>query len=89
MNFEIISIYIVIINLAGFFSMVIDKKRAINKKYRISEKNLFLIAILGGSLGSILGMNLIHHKTKHWYFKFGIPLILLLQIFILFYLFLK
>lgn len=89
MNFEIISIYIVIINLAGFFSMVIDKKRAINKKYRISEKNLFLIAILGGSLGSILAMNLIHHKTKHWYFKFGIPLILLLQIFILFYLFLK
>lgn len=73
---------IVIINLLGYTSMWVDKKRAIKGKYRISEKSLFAIALLGGSLGSILGMNQFRHKTKHWYFKYGMPLILVIQIII-------
>lgn len=71
---------LVIMNLIGYMSMWSDKRRAIKKQYRISEKTLFTIALLGGSLGSILGMNQFRHKTKHWYFKYGMPLILIMQI---------
>ncbi len=63
--------------------MFLDKRKAKNHKWRISEKNIFLIALLGGSLGCLLGMNIFRHKTKHWYFKFGLPSILLLQIIII------
>lgn len=73
-------IYLFLINLCGFFSMGIDKWKARKGKWRIPEKTLFLFAILGGSIGSLLGMHLFHHKTKHWYFRFGIPAILLIQI---------
>jgi uncharacterized membrane protein YsdA (DUF1294 family) len=63
----------------------VDKKRAKNGKWRIKEKTLFLVAIIGGSAGSVLGMNIFHHKTKHRVFAIGMPLILILQtIFILF-----
>lgn len=71
---------LVIMNLIGYMSMWSDKRRAIKNKYRISEKTLFTIALLGGSLGSILGMKQFRHKTKHWYFKYGMPLILIMQI---------
>ncbi|MBU3804876.1 MAG: DUF1294 domain-containing protein [Candidatus Cellulosilyticum pullistercoris] len=70
-------------NLIGYISMWSDKRRAITGKYRISEKTLFSIALLGGSLGSILGMNQFRHKTKHWYFKYGMPLILIIQVILL------
>ena len=73
-------IYLLIINLIGFFAMLIDKHKAKKDKWRIPEKTLFLFALLGGSLGTTLGMNTFRHKTKHWYFKFGMPLILILQI---------
>lgn len=76
--------FLVIINLLGYISMWSDKRRAIKGKYRISEKALFTIAILGGSLGSILGMNQFRHKTKHWYFKYGMPLIFVIQIVIIY-----
>lgn len=74
---------LVVMNLIGYISMWSDKRRAITGKYRISEKTLFSIALLGGSLGSILGMNQFRHKTKHWYFKYGMPLILMIQIILL------
>lgn len=80
-----IIVYIVMINLIGFLSMGIDKRRAIKKKYRISERCLFSIAMIGGSLGSILGMKKFHHKTKHWYFKYGMPSIFVLQILVIWY----
>ena len=64
--------------------MYIDKHKAINKKYRISEKNLFLICLMGGSLGLLTGMYKFHHKTKHNKFVYGIPLILILNIIISF-----
>ena len=73
-------IYLIGINLAGFIIMGVDKKRAIRGAWRISEASLFLTAILGGSLGGILGMQHFRHKTKHWYFKYGMPAILVVQI---------
>lgn len=76
----ILSVYLILINIAGFLSMGLDKYFAKNHMYRISEKSLFLTAILGGSAGSVLGMHLFRHKTKHWYFLVFMPLILLIQI---------
>ena len=73
-------IYLVVINLIGFVIMFIDKKRAIKKKYRIPENNLFLVALIGGSLGTTLGMEMFRHKTRHWYFKWGMPLLLVIQL---------
>ena len=73
-------IYLIGINLAGFIIMGVDKKRAIRGAWRISEASLFLTAILGGSRGCILGMQHFRHKTKHWYFKYGMPAILVVQI---------
>lgn len=74
--------YLFIVNLLGFLAMFIDKQKARHHQWRIPEKTLFLLAFLGGSLGTTLGMNLFRHKTKHWYFKFGMPLILICQIFL-------
>ncbi len=72
-------IYLLIINLAGFILMGIDKARAKRHAWRIPEKTLFLTSILGGSIGTWAGMYLFHHKTKHWYFVVGMPLILVIQ----------
>lgn len=73
-------IYLLVINIAGFLSMMFDKIRAKKNTWRIRERTLFLLAILGGSIGSLAGMYLFRHKTKHWYFVLGMPLILILQI---------
>ena len=73
-------IYLLIINLFAFILFKVDKTRAREHRWRISEKALFLSAILGGSIGAILGMFVFHHKTKHWYFRYGLPLILILQV---------
>ncbi len=72
--------YLVLINLIGFISMGVDKRRAVRHDWRTPERMLFLIAIIGGSLGSILGMQAFRHKTKHKRFVFGMPLILILQV---------
>jgi len=68
--------------------MFLDKQKAKNHKWRIPENTLMLVAIIGGSIGSIIGMQTFRHKTKHIKFKFGIPIILILQV-ILFFLFLN
>ena len=72
--------YLAAINLVTFLVYGIDKLRAKRGAWRIPEKTLFLLPILGGSVGAIAGMKVFHHKTKHWYFKYGLPLILILQI---------
>ena len=72
--------YLLIINLLGFLFMGADKHRAKKQQYRIPEKTLFLVAFLGGSLGTTAGMHLFRHKTKHWYFRIGMPAILLLHL---------
>lgn len=68
------------INLLGFVFMYIDKKRAINHKYRIKEATLWQIAIFGGAIGSGFGMKLFRHKTKHKLFLIGIPLLAIIHI---------
>ena len=79
-------IYLLLINLFGFFAMGIDKYKAKKNRWRIPESMLFLLAFLWGSLGTTLGMKVFRHKTKHWYFKFGMPAILILQIALFVYL---
>lgn len=79
--------YALIINLAGFLSMGIDKKKAKNREWRIPESTLFVIAAIGGSIGSITGMYVFRHKTKHKSFVIGMPAILLVQIILLMLLF--
>ena len=79
----ILAIYLVIINIIAFALMGIDKKRARNKEWRISEAALFITALLFGSLGSNIGMRVFHHKTKHWYFVIFMPLIMVVQVVIL------
>ncbi len=71
----IILIYLALANLGGFVIMGADKKRAKQGRYRVPEKVLFLVALLGGCFGTTLGMNYFRHKTKHWYFFVGMPLI--------------
>ena len=78
-------IYLAIINLLGFFAMFLDKQKAKKDKWRIPEKTLFWLAVIGGSLGTTLGMHMFRHKTKHWYFKFGMPFILIVQIILMIY----
>lgn len=76
----ILFVYLFLMNLIGFLSMLIDKRRARKNDWRIRERTLFLLAILGGSIGSLSGMYVFRHKTRHWYFVLGMPLILILQI---------
>ncbi len=78
--------YLVIINLISFIAMGADKRSAVRNERRIPERTLFLIAIIGGSLGSILGMKAFRHKTRHKRFVIGMPLILFVQAVMAFYL---
>ena len=73
-------IYLAVVNLAAFALMGVDKRRAERGAWRIPERTLFLPAILGGSPGAILGMQMFRHKTRHRQFAVGIPLILLVQL---------
>ena len=76
--------YLLVMNLITFFVFGIDKWKAKRKRThestrRVPEKTLFLLPLLGGSVGALLGMKVFRHKTKHWYFVWGIPIILLAQ----------
>ena len=75
--------YLIFINIIGILSMYLDKYFAKNNMYRISENSLFSIAIIGGSIGSIIGMYRFRHKTKHKKFTVGLPIILFMQVFLL------
>lgn len=75
-----LGICLLILNVFGFIQFGVDKKRAQKRKWRISEASLFATALLGGSIGCIVGMKVFRHKTKHKSFIIGMPLILLLQI---------
>ena len=73
-------IWILAWNLLSFILMGVDKWRAICGMWRVRERTLFLTALLGGSLGALLGMKLFHHKTQTPFFQFGIPILLVIQI---------
>ena len=73
-------IYLAAMNVVTFFLYGIDKLKAKHSKWRVSEAVLIWMAVLGGSVGAWLGMKAWHHKTQHKKFKYGLPIILILQI---------
>ena len=76
----IAAVAIVVMNIIAFAFMAEDKKRAKKGAWRIKEKTLFLVTGLFGGLGGTLGMFLLRHKTKHWYFRLGFPAMLVAQV---------
>ena len=76
-------IYLAALNLLAFALFGIDKKRAREHAWRISEAALFVSALVGGSAGAVIGMYFWHHKTRKWYFRYGLPIILAAQLVIL------
>lgn len=72
-------LYILIMNIAGLAVMGTDKSRAMRHAWRIPETTIFLVSLLGGSLGTWAGMYLFRHKTKHWYFVVGMPVIFIIH----------
>ncbi|MBP5513179.1 MAG: DUF1294 domain-containing protein [Bacteroidaceae bacterium] len=72
-------IFILVMSVITFFVFGWDKWKAKNDKWRTPESTLFLLAIFGGSIGALLGMQVWRHKTQHWSFRLGIPIILILQ----------
>lgn len=77
-------IYLLIINIIAFLAMYIDKRKARYGKWRIPEQTLFILALIGGSIGAIVGMYTFRHKTKKLRFSIGFPVILILQIVLIF-----
>lgn len=75
--------YLLAINLLAFMMFFTDKAKARKAKWRISEKSLLMVSLLGGSLGAFIGMKFFRHKTKHKLFTIGLPLILLVQVIVL------
>lgn len=73
-------LYLLIVNAAGFLSMLVDKLKAKKNLWRIPESTLLTIALIGGSVGSLVGMYTVRHKTKHLKFTIGVPLILVVQV---------
>ena len=80
MILKIICAWILVWSVVAFIAMGADKRRAQKGAWRVKEATLFLFALLGGALGATLGMHVFRHKTKHWYFRWGFPLILLVQL---------
>ena len=74
-----------VVNIVAFLFMGIDKWKAAHNRWRIGEGTLFLVALVGGALGGTLGMWLFHHKTRHWYFAWGFPLLAVAQLMALIY----
>lgn len=83
---KLFAIYLVVMNVLGVAVMWSDKRRARLHRWRIPEKVLFGVSLLGGSAGTWAGMYLFRHKTKHWYFVVGMPLILVCQAALVIYL---
>ena len=77
---EALLYYLIAVNVVTFLVYGIDKWKAKHGSWRISEATLLLLAIIGGSIGALLGMKVWHHKTQHKKFKYGLPLILMAQI---------
>ncbi len=76
---KLLAIYYLLINIIAFFMYGNDKQRAKNHAWRISERNLLGIAVLGGALGAFLGMRIFHHKTKHFIFGLLVPICVLVH----------
>lgn len=79
-HWQILLLWAALLSLADFILMGADKRRAGRGAWRVPEKSFFLLALLGGAPGAIAGMWTFRHKTRHWYFKYGLPAILIAQI---------
>lgn len=77
---EILSLYLLVMNALGLLLMIRDKQQAIKRGRRIPEFNLIMVAALGGSLGCLLGMYIMHHKTRHLRFTVGVPVMLFIHV---------
>lgn len=82
-------IYLIVINLIGLFIMYLDKKKAMYGRWRIPEKSLIIIALLGGSIGCMVGMKLFRHKTQKIKFVLGYPTILIAEAILIIYFLVK
>lgn len=76
-------VVLLVMNVAAFVLMGVDKSRAQSGQWRIPERTLFLVTGLFGGLGGTLGMHLFRHKTKHWYFCIGFPAMMIVQVVLL------
>ena len=83
---HIVLIYLAFINVVAFFMYGIDKWKAKKDKWRTSEATLLWLAVIGGSIGAWMGMKMWHHKTLHKKFRYGLPLIIIMQIALVIYL---
>lgn len=77
--------YLIVINVVTFLVYGIDKWKAKQGSWRISEATLLILAVIGGSIGALLGMKVWHHKTQHKKFRYGIPVIIIIQLVIIGY----
>lgn len=77
---QLLGVLIGVMSLFLFGMMGIDKHKARRGAWRISEKTLFVFALLFGAAGGTLGMHLFHHKTRHWYFRIGFPVLAAAQL---------
>ena len=75
-----IALWVLFWSILDFVLMGVDKRKAKKHRWRVPEKTFFLVALVGGSPGAILGMYAFRHKTRHWYFKFGLPAIFVAQL---------
>lgn len=82
---RIVVYYLIVINILTFLVYGIDKWKARNGKWRISEATLLLLAVIGGSIGAWAGMSVWHHKTLHKKFRYGVPMILIIQVALIIY----
>ena len=76
----LLPLWLALMSLVLFAVMGADKRRARTGRWRVPEKTLFLLALLGGAPGGVLGMRAFRHKTKHWYFAWGFPVLAVLQL---------
>ena len=83
---EALLYYLIVINVVTFLVYGTDKWKAKQGSWRLSEASLLILAVIGGSIGALLGMKIWHHKTMHKKFKYGLPLILIIQIILIGYL---
>ena len=84
---NLLYIYVIIINVVTFFIYGLDKSKAKARQWRIPEAQLIFLAVIGGSVGALAGMKVFHHKTRKPKFKIGVPMILIIQLIIIYFLF--
>ena len=77
---QVVAIYYMSMNLISFIVTCIDKRKAVKNKWRVRERTLFILAFAGGALGIYVAMHLIHHKTRHFAFSVGMPIMIFVNI---------